>query len=183
MKKAGFTMAEVLITLAIIGVVAALTIPTVVRNYQKTQTVTLLKKAYTQLFQAVNISEIENSSVDGWDYSLSAKNFYERHLKGNLKVIKDYGNIATQSMGVVYQKLNGDSASGYTIHGTWTYKIALSDGSIIFINPGSQEESFSGVAGPTKYYLFYIDTNGFKKPNRLGKDTFCFILYFNQNIS
>jgi prepilin-type N-terminal cleavage/methylation domain-containing protein len=44
MKKA-FTLAEVLITLAIIGVVAALTIPTVVRNYQKTQTVTQLKKS------------------------------------------------------------------------------------------------------------------------------------------
>jgi type II secretory pathway pseudopilin PulG len=39
-------LAEVLITLAIIGVVAALTIPSVVKNYQKTQTTAKLRKAW-----------------------------------------------------------------------------------------------------------------------------------------
>ena len=44
-SKWGFTLAEVLITLGIIGVVAALTIPQVVQNYQKQATATALKKA------------------------------------------------------------------------------------------------------------------------------------------
>jgi prepilin-type N-terminal cleavage/methylation domain-containing protein len=51
--RLAFTLAEVLITLAIIGIVAALTIPTLVNNYQKTQYVTQLKKAYTSVNQAL----------------------------------------------------------------------------------------------------------------------------------
>ena len=40
MKFKAFTLAEILITLGIIGVVAAMTIPTLITNYQKKQTVT-----------------------------------------------------------------------------------------------------------------------------------------------
>ena len=48
MKKA-FTLAEVLITLGIIGIVAAMTLPTLIGKYQKKQTVTQLKKAYRDI--------------------------------------------------------------------------------------------------------------------------------------
>ena len=48
-----FTLAEVLITLGIIGVVAAITIPTLMANYQKAQYVTALKKAYSQINQVL----------------------------------------------------------------------------------------------------------------------------------
>ena len=44
MKKIGFTLAEVLITLAIIGVVAVMTIPTLIANYQKKATATKVKR-------------------------------------------------------------------------------------------------------------------------------------------
>lgn len=44
LKKFGFTLAEVLITLGVIGVVAALTLPSVVANYQKQKTVSFVKK-------------------------------------------------------------------------------------------------------------------------------------------
>ena len=45
MNNKGFTLAEVLITLGIIGVVAALTLPSLITNYQKKQIVAQLKKA------------------------------------------------------------------------------------------------------------------------------------------
>lgn len=48
-NKSAFTLAEVLITLAIIGVVAALTIPVVVRNYQEMQFKTAYKRVYSDL--------------------------------------------------------------------------------------------------------------------------------------
>lgn len=43
MKKA-FTMPEVLITLGIIGIVAAITLPALIGKYQKIQTINQLKK-------------------------------------------------------------------------------------------------------------------------------------------
>ena len=53
MRRKGFTLAEVLITLGIIGVVAALTIPTLINNYQKQEYVVGLKKAYAEFNQAL----------------------------------------------------------------------------------------------------------------------------------
>ena len=48
-KSSGFTLAEVLVTLGIIGVVAAMTIPTLMQNYQRQSYVTQLKKVYNEL--------------------------------------------------------------------------------------------------------------------------------------
>ena len=52
-KRPAFTLAEVLITLGIIGVVAAMTMPSVITNYQKKQTAAQLKKAYSIVSQAL----------------------------------------------------------------------------------------------------------------------------------
>ena len=54
--KFAFTLAEVLITLGIIGIVAAMTIPGLISNYQKKQTVTKLQKAISILNQAYKLS-------------------------------------------------------------------------------------------------------------------------------
>ena len=53
MKKSGFTLAEVLITLVIIGVIAAMTIPTLLSNTNKQETKTALKKAMSIINQAI----------------------------------------------------------------------------------------------------------------------------------
>jgi prepilin-type N-terminal cleavage/methylation domain-containing protein len=66
-KNSGFTLAEVLITLAIVGVIAALTIPAVVKNYQKTQIISKLKKVYSAINQAYNMSQAENGMYQTWD--------------------------------------------------------------------------------------------------------------------
>lgn len=65
MKKA-FTLAEVLITLAIIGVVAAMTIPTLISKYQEKQTVTQLTKVYSILSQAWQLMQTEYGTIDTW---------------------------------------------------------------------------------------------------------------------
>lgn len=60
MKKLAFTLAEVLITLGIIGVVAAMTIPTLVTNADKKATATKLKVFYSKINQAVKLSSAYN---------------------------------------------------------------------------------------------------------------------------
>lgn len=66
-KGYGFTLAEVLITLGIIGVVAALTLPNLLVNYRKTVTVNKVKKFYSMMSQATNASMAENGPMGSWD--------------------------------------------------------------------------------------------------------------------
>ena len=73
MKKA-FTLAEVLITLGIIGVVAALTLPSVVQNYQKRSLEVATQKFYSVMSQAikqymadVGVDDLRQSSLIGYD--------------------------------------------------------------------------------------------------------------------
>ena len=78
MKKYGFTLAEVLITLAIIGIVAALTIPSVISNYQQQEFKTGLKKAVSVLNEAIqtNIAQEGETPYENEDLF----NYIQRHM-------------------------------------------------------------------------------------------------------
>ena len=67
-KHHGFTLAEVLITLGIIGVVAAMTMPVLIQNYQKKATATSVKKAYSELNQIIDRAKADYGDPSGWDY-------------------------------------------------------------------------------------------------------------------
>lgn len=60
MKKKAFTLAEVLITLGIIGVVAAMTLPTVITNVQKKVVENQLKVFNTTINNAFKMSQVEH---------------------------------------------------------------------------------------------------------------------------
>ena len=80
-KKSGFTLAEVLITLGIIGVVAAMTIPTLMMNYQKQVWESKLKKAYSVATNACERMLVEENvflSKTDWD-SFETSWDFERH--------------------------------------------------------------------------------------------------------
>ena len=57
-NRRAFTLAEVLITLGVIGVVAAMTMPAVIKNYKKHVTETKLKSAYSQISQLLAIGRV-----------------------------------------------------------------------------------------------------------------------------
>ena len=65
-KKAAFTLAEVLITLGIIGIVAAMTLPTLIANYQKKVVETRLISFYSKINQAYRMSYAENGDTVYW---------------------------------------------------------------------------------------------------------------------
>ena len=67
MNKKGFTLAEVLITLGIIGVVAAMTLPTLIQNYRKHEVETKLAKVYSVVNQAIKLSTVEYGEPAEWD--------------------------------------------------------------------------------------------------------------------
>lgn len=160
-----FTLAEVLITLGIIGVVASLTLPVLVANYKKQVTVTQLKKAYTEISQAVKLSELQNGDTSDWDFTLSGTDFYYKYLQTYFIKNKELQNREFKKEYTV-NNLNGTKCTSEV----WCTKqdsfyIYLSNGSIMGIMTHD---------GQSKYKSVTIDINGFKKPNQLGKDFFVF---------
>ena len=105
-KTKAFTLAEVLITLGIIGVVAALTMPSLVTNYQKKATVTQLKKAYSEIAQAIKLSQIQNGEINNWDFSLSGTDFYYQYLQKYFIKNKEIQNKEFKKQYIV-KNLNG----------------------------------------------------------------------------
>ena len=66
LRKTAFTLAEVLITLGIIGVVAAMTMPVLIANHRKNVVETRLAKFYSVMNQAITQSELENGDKSTW---------------------------------------------------------------------------------------------------------------------
>ena len=77
MTQKAFTLAEILITLGIISVIAALTISNVIQDYQKKQTVVQLRKVYNDINNAVKLSEVDNGPMSQWDYVQTTCSNYE----------------------------------------------------------------------------------------------------------
>lgn len=170
-KQKAFTLAEVLITLGIIGVVAAMTLPALINGYQKKQMVTQLKKAYSNLYNAVKLSEVKNGSVDYWNYQLSAKDFYEKYLK-------DYMALSTKKVStsnITYKYLNGSNCTEILCTGN-SYIVTLSDGSLIIVSNAS-----GGLWSNGK--TVSVDINGYKKPNTVGKDLFSYVIRTKYGLS
>ena len=67
MKLNAFTLAEVLVTLGIIGVVAALTMPTLIANYRKQVAETRLEHFYSMINQGLKQAELDNGPAEDWD--------------------------------------------------------------------------------------------------------------------
>jgi prepilin-type N-terminal cleavage/methylation domain-containing protein len=154
MKKRAFTLAEVLITLGIIGVVAALTMPALVASYKKKETITRLKKFYSMMSQAIKLSEAENGDAKTWNYIVNSDadqtyDFFMHYLAPYMKYLK------------VENKTTVDgAATGEVVDKTHVY---LADGSVFYIHGGGCVD-------------LNLDVNGDKPPNKGGVDRFAFLL-------
>ncbi len=174
--KMGFTLAEVLITLAIIGVVAALTIPTIVKNYKDQQAVVKLKKAYSTLSNTTNLIISQEGVVKDWNTSI--QNTYGLYKK-YLKVSKDCGTQPGCMPQTPYKYLYSIGSSGDWDNDTNRYKMVLADGSQFSISDfsascGNNNPSNSGSNNICAIFAF--DINGVQAPNQVGRDLFLFVL-------
>lgn len=113
LKKAAFTLAEVLITLGIIGVVAALTLPSLIQNYHEKQRVTQLKKAYSVMQNAFLMAQEEYGEVTDW--GLTITNTGEKDDDGN-DILDDSGTENVMNILMKYvekSKIPQNSYIGY----------------------------------------------------------------------
>ncbi len=91
-RKIAFTLAEVLITLGIIGVVVAMTMPTLIQNHKKQVASTRLKKFYATINSAIKAAEVDYGDFQYWTLDNNVQDwntqYYEKYLKNNLRVLK-----------------------------------------------------------------------------------------------
>lgn len=189
-KQSAMTLAEVLITLGIIGVVAAMTIPTVINKIQDAELKSLLTKEVSALSQAVmNLMSDNGGSLDsvfGLEYTNNLLPF-----NNYLSMIKVCNNNLS-SEGCWHKNQNW-----YDYYGNPVSLVAqtfysqnkgaiLKDGTFIIAGAAGSPKCNSGAwisqegsgsygwetGWPSDCAILLIDTNGFNGPNRAGKDIF-----------
>ncbi len=165
-SKNAFTLAEVLITLGIIGVVAALTMPALIQNHKKSETSARLKKFYSTMSQAILLSQQDNESIENWDMVTPARDEQGNYdYASNSNISKNFFNKYIASY-IQYTKVedgkNYLDENGVNIGGE-NFTIYLTDGSVFSIkNSGCMD--------------FIYDVNGQRKSNVAGKDVYRFLL-------
>ena len=171
LKKAAFTLAEVLITLGIIGVITAITMPSLIQNYQEKATVTKLKKCYSLVSQAyVSILNDEGGSDTlqaGDDLEMMEK--FGKYLKYQKTCGRNKGCFPN----VTYKSVTGNGYSKWEDDTTDRSRAILTDGTLIMFNKSAM---WGGNEGNYLYAQIYVDINGFKGPNQLGRDFFYFYI-------
>jgi prepilin-type N-terminal cleavage/methylation domain-containing protein len=175
-KFSGFTLAEVLITLLIIGVVSSLVIPAIINDTQKAELRTAAKKEFAIAQTVYNLAATENGS--GFSNFFWGTSSYTKFnaIKEKMNVVKscDYG---TNTFGNCWAK-DGVGMPGYN-----NINIAKFDNSST-----AQGTNASFVAGDGSFWMLYcytattgydriaVDVNGNKGPNDWGEDVFIFLM-------
>lgn len=148
-----FTLAEVLITLVVIGVIAAITVPNIMQNTKRTQYAAKLKKFYSAMSNAVKLSEINSGTTAvEWAEELDWEVFIDNYLAKYMNYIK---------------KEEIDSELVYHLNDSSFF--SLSGAGWISSRSSTCEIDFS-------YLSISYDINGEKKPNLYGRDKFNFFI-------
>ena len=178
---AAFTLAETLIVMGIIGVVAALTIPNLNSSTADKEKVAKVMKAYSDISDAIGRAEAVYGPVNDWvqlaSNDVDMFNRMGERITEFMKISKTCGTNKNQgcigknfydktsNYVPIFSLIAGDSAD-------LGYKVILADGMSL---------SISAVYG-TGDWLFLFDIDGPNKgPSMLGKDIFSFTIVRNSS--
>lgn len=159
----GFTLAEVLITLGIIGVVAAITIPVIQSKIQDEEYKTAYRKAYSDLSQAMAQAIQEQVLIPRTGSNTSEASASE------WAVIKNAFKVAK-------------SCDSNNLFQCWVDAELICTGACNGNLPVVSSKGFVDASGRAwvqyhyGYNIFLVDTNGSKNPNKFGKDRWIFTL-------
>ena len=185
-RKVAFTLAEVLITIAIVGAVAAMTLPNLIQKQREQIIVRKVQRIYSILSQAYRLAIAENGAVSDW--GIIKRDNYGLERAENAILIRDKlisglkisllcdttSTLKNCGVGNRYIK-NGGLDAGASVAGA-----QLSDGtSLVFVaNTPGNNNTFIRGSGPLSqtFGLIGVDINGLKKPNTNGRDYFVFNL-------
>ena len=177
-----FTLAEVLITLGIIGVVAAMTMPSLIQHHREKAMVTSLEKFVSTISQAVDLYKADNECVDSISTCVS-------YISKGDENCENFAPIAAK-MNVIASVKNANKSTAdwlpdkaYNYYGEEQEGIygGVSKRNIgtcaYLLNDGT---TFAVDINPTNFDIM-VDVNGKKLPNRVGQDIFPLLIGADAN--
>lgn len=175
-----FTLAEVLITIGIIGIVAAMTIPALLVQNRERENTAKLKKAYSSMTQAITRATTDFGTPDFWELTAKDSDVGAANM---VKILSPYFNVNKMCSAdlncwpdVTTKKLNLDADDNFKTNTKYA-AFTINDGSHYAFNVESPD--CTAVFGETKALknvcaTFTVDVNGSKNPNQFGYDIFRF---------
>ena len=175
----GFTLAEVLITLGIIGVVAAMTMPSLIQKHQDKETVARVKKAYSVLSQAYLLAKEEYGPYSDWGITTSMST-PESHIIFANKM-KKYMNLSQDCVGLTQEEVFAKCTKYDSAIITNAATVMLSDGTAILFRSWDGGCSHNYSLNGNKSLKTVCGAIGvFLKPNKknviIGRDYFSFYM-------
>ena len=182
-----FTLAEVLIALVIIGIIAAITVPTIISNVEERERTARVKKVYATLANAMTrvkadggdmIFDVVNENTE------NIKSWYDTYLKKYLITTKVcYDTKGCWNSGDTKFMKGSIATWNYTGKGVGNNIVTaiLNDGTFINLDAyyGNEIINIFGVTTNSTALVILFDINGEKKPNTIGKDIF--VTVFTEN--
>ncbi len=196
-----FTLAETIITLGVIGIVAAITIPLIINTYRRIAYPMQLKAVYSKLLVAQKTINDEYGTPDEWrfsnyvtdsDDSCSFEIFKRYATELSAISITDTGNYKYETTGLSSKAkmLNGTLAKGvpdwatidYVFEGNQCRRMQLKSGAtVVMFFANTKGGVYWTLVGKKMYAAFMIDINGVSPPNIIGRDIFAFGLKDGNN--
>jgi len=194
LKKFGFTLAEVLLSMAIVGIVAAATVPSLSINAKKQGFATLLSTqvsdlegAFGRMMLAENVADLtETRFFQDLQAGQSARAFETGNVAGDpYEPLGTYINITGPSANGVLDSYNGKRFTRIKsndrveqIRNTVNASTVTKNGAVIMIYTNPVERNLAAFGCPTnsRAGFLYIDVNGANSPNKAGIDVFMFTL-------
>ena len=186
-SKSAFTMAEVLITLGIIGIVAAMTLPALIGNYKRKVLETQFKKSVSTISQAIIRTKLElgsdnfvkdcilYNSDDGYYLSGSCYNAFYKSFSGlaDKESTFDSTRYEITRFKETIKTYNGKQIAAYSsLQGI---------GAPVYHTNLMADGTFINMMVVEYYFYIGVDTNGYRGPNQLGHDIFIFTIDQNND--
>ena len=179
-KRAAFTLAEVLITLAIIGVVAAITIPSLVKNYNEKAWGTA-QDVFTKRLEVATRQMNTEEKLAGYSNTMDFVNELKKYIKitrvcDNNNITKCFNKEVIWNEGedpVDMSTIKNAASLGQDDWDTDTVAVQFANGvnAIIAYNPNTTQDPFNNqFAATSKSMAILYDVSGNKNPNTNGKD-------------
>lgn len=175
-SKYGYTLSEVLVVVAIIGVVFTLALGTVFADINKNRTAIQLKQFYSILSNAFVMQQSKTGMPSSWDVpdtfsEESSYNVFKDILKPNLMIARDCKNSTTEQCDFNFKELDGTEKS---LNSTWNR---------FFLNNGMFVATQYVVDPNYKVIYIYADVNGKKRLNVTGRDIFMFEYHIQNDLN